>query len=401
MKKIILAFTILLYTGISLSQEVDKALQEKINKVETGLNEFKFGSPDNLQNQKTFTLPERMTFYKVPGVSIAVINDNKIEWAKGYGMLNANTEVPVTVESYFEAASTTKMLVAAVILHYVGKGILDLDMDVNKYLKSWKIPENEFTREKKVTLRLLLTHQSGLPSTNFPYEDGKTPSLAQVLKGELPAQNKPAIVEILPGSKWQYSNIGYVVIQLLLEDITGKKLHQVIKEIIFEPLGMNFSTLVYPMEIEKQKNEALPHNKNGKVCESSMHPTAFAQGGLITTPSDLALFTIEMIRAYKGESDIILTKEMVLKMFHSELDLDPAIFGVPLKEGLGVFLQNTEQVFAFGHPGENFPGATCWQMGVPDVGKGVIIMTNGANGFPLAMEIYGAIKKEYSWPAGL
>ena len=402
MKTITWAIVVLFCTAIGLAQGDNQLIQQRIIKIENGLVEFKFGPPDNAQTQKMLNLTERMAFYKVPGVSMAVINGNKIEWAKAYGNLNADSGMPVTTDSYFEAASTTKMLVAAAVLHFVGKGMLNLDKDVNNYLQSWKIPENDFTKTKKVTLRLLLSHQSGLPSTNFSYEDGKIPSVVRVLKGELPAQNKPALVEFEPGSKWQYSNIGYVVIQLLLEDLTGKPLPQILRETVFEPLKMKSSTLEYPLTKEWQKKEALPHNEEGKVCEPSMHPTALAQGGLMTTPSDLALFTIELMRAYRGESAKIMSKEMVRKMFQAEVDLDPAILGVPLKDGLGVLLfVNAEQKIVFGHPGDNYPGATCWQLGVPGTGQGVVIMTNGLKGNLLAMEIFGAIKKEYNWPAGL
>lgn len=121
----------------------------------------------------------------------------------------------------------------------------------------------------------------------------------------------------------------------------------------------------------------------------------------MTTPSDLARFTIELMRSYKGESNKILSKDAVNKMFHPEVDLDPAIFGVPLKEGLGVFIQSGYNVFSFGHPGDNYPGSTCWLMGVPSLGKAIVVMTNGANGLPIAMEIFNAVKKEYNWPAGL
>jgi len=100
-------------------------------------------------------------------------------------------------------------------------------------LKSWKIPENDFTRKHKVTLRFLLTHQAGLPSTNFPQkENAGDPTLVQVLKGVSPAMNKPALVEYIPGTKWQYSNIGFVVIQQILEDVFGKSFTQIALETI-------------------------------------------------------------------------------------------------------------------------------------------------------------------------
>jgi CubicO group peptidase (beta-lactamase class C family) len=92
-----------------------------------------------------------MTFYKVPGTSIAVINNSQIEWAKGYGTTDVNTGVPVTTETIFEAGSTSKSITAVMALHFVQEGLIDLDQNVNSYLKSWQVPENQFTEKKKVT----------------------------------------------------------------------------------------------------------------------------------------------------------------------------------------------------------------------------------------------------------
>ena len=343
-------------------------------------------------------LSKRMSHYKIPGVGITLINENKIKWSKSYGFIKDGSDTPVSTETLFQAASTTKLLVSSIALRLVEQGLLDLDKDINKYLKSWKIPENDFTRKKKVTLRLLLTHQSGLPETNFPHEDGSRPSLIQVLNGELPAQNKPAIVEYIPGSKWQYSNIGYVVIQFLIEDLTGKSLQQIMQQAIFEPLNMDSSTFVYPLNPELKKREAIPHDAKGKARKPSLHPTAVAQGGLITTPSDLAKFTIELMRAYQGKSNQLLSQKMARHMFHREIDLDPNIIGHPCGTGLGVFLLGKEENCYFLSPGENYPGSTCWLIGIPDLGKGAVIMTNGAKGNQLAMEVLIALAIKNGWP---
>jgi len=380
-----LLFALLLISGSCYSQQGPLQLDEQIQKVEKDIN----GT----------SLIERMAFYKVPGLSIAVISNNKIEWAKAYGTLNIETGVPVNTESLFEAASITKTLVAVIALQLVERGLLDLDEDVNKYLKTWKVPENEFTKNRKVTLRLLLTHQSGLPMTNLPYEKDSIPSLEQVLKGEFPALNKPVTVEDIPGAKWQYSNMGYVVVQLLLEDLTGKPLQQLMQETVFEPLGMKSSMLNYPLNPEFQKNEALPHFASGKLGKPSMHPTALAQGGLMTTPTDVAEFTIELINTFQGKSNKILSQRMVNTMFASDLDLDPAIFGgVLFKQGLGFWLRGKGQNIFFGHTGDNYPGATSLFGGSTEQGKGIVIMTNGASGLPLALEIMATIGKEYNWP---
>ncbi|MCP5106433.1 MAG: beta-lactamase family protein, partial [bacterium] len=170
---------------------------------------------------------------------------------------------------------------------------------VNKKLKSWQIPGNSHTREHQVTLRHLLTHQSGLnrPPGGFGYEDGRIPSLIQVLKGEAPATNKAVVIEFVPGTQSGYSNFGYLVLQLLLEDVTGKPFAQIAQETVFAPLGMKSATLTHPMPAALKTRVALPHDKEGKAHQRSLHPTALGQGGLSVTPSDLALFTVELMRA--------------------------------------------------------------------------------------------------------
>ncbi len=127
--------------------------------------------PDSTQLANPGRLADRMAYYKVPGVSMAVVHNNRIEWARAYGTMDANTGEPVTNETIFEAASTSKFLTAVMALHFVQKGLIELDRDVNDYLKTWQVSENQFTEEEKVTLRRLLTHQAGLPTTNFSHDE--------------------------------------------------------------------------------------------------------------------------------------------------------------------------------------------------------------------------------------
>jgi len=142
-----------------------------------------------------------MAHYLIPGVSVAVINDNDVDWVRSYGVVRAGDGAAVTADTLFQAASTTKLIVAAIALRFVEQGVLDLDEDVNRRLKSWTIPENEFSRERKVTLRLLMTHQAGLnrPDGGFKWEDA--PTLVQLLAGEPPSETAPAVIEYLPGSR--------------------------------------------------------------------------------------------------------------------------------------------------------------------------------------------------------
>lgn len=385
--------------GARVHAAEDAALAKKIERIENGLVAFSPGGADTTQPAGKLPIADRMARYKIPGVSIAVIDDGRIEWAKAYGTLVAGEPAPVTTESIFQAASTTKLLVAAIALRFVEKGRFDLDEDVNATLRAWIVPENEFTAVEKVTLRRLLTHQSGLnrPDGGFSREDGSAPALVQVLKGESPATNQPAVVTFEPGSRWEYSNFDFVVIQLLLEEAAGKPLNEIARETVFDPVGMSSSTLVYPLDSTWAAREAMPHDVEGKVGAPALHPTAVAQGGLLTTPSDLALLAVELIAAYQGKSDRLISRETARRFFHAEVALDPRILGFPLAQGLGAFVRGEGRAMAFLHPGDNFPGTSSWLFAYPELGEGVVIMTNGAMGNMLAMEIMAALSAEYGW----
>jgi len=344
-------------------------------------------------------LSKEMKKRNVPGISMTLIENNSIKWSKSYGIIDNESRIPVSTETLFQAASVTKLLVATLALHCVEKGMIDPDKNINDYLTSWKLSDNEFTKEKKVTLRFLLSHRAGLPDTDFSYQEGHRPSLVQILNGKQPAQNKPAQVEHLPGSQWQYSNLGYVVIQLILEDVCQRPISQLMQEIIFDPLQMENSTLIYPLNDEfAKKDEALPHNEKGRAYPADLHPVAVAQGGLITTPEDIAKFLIALMCAYRGESEQIISKEMATAMFHEEISLDPNYFGgIPAGQGLGAFIVQGDEFYILS-VGNNAPGSSCWAVCLPQSGQGAVVMTNGCQGFDLSTKIIGAIIILNHWP---
>ena len=155
------------------------------------------------------TLAERMRQLNVPGVSVAFFRDGKIEWARGFGVM-AKGGAPVTVDTLFQAGSISKPVSAIAALKLVEAGKLDLDANVNGYLKGWKVPDNAFTQDKKVTLRGLLTHTAGLTVHGFPgYARGEAvPTLTQILDSKRPANTSAIRVDTVPGSKWRYSGGG-------------------------------------------------------------------------------------------------------------------------------------------------------------------------------------------------
>ncbi len=394
------AIMIILSIIVSCSPKGTISTEQKISTIENGLIPFDFATstvanlfkPDSTQLASLKSLAERMAFYKVPGVSIAVVNNNRIEWTRGYGIMDVNTGAPVTTETIFEAGSTSKLITAVIVLHFVQQGLIDLDRNVNDYLTSWKVPENEYTAKQKVTLRLLLTHRSGMPDTNYNTDDsGEYPTLIDVLNGTPPALNTAAVPDQVPGSRWYYSNIAYNVVQLLLEDITGKSFQKIAEELIFQPLDMKSSSFIYPLDADKKKLEAMPHDAEGISRTPLMHRTALSHGGLTTTPTDLAKFTIELMRAYQGKSEKIISQKMVKMMFQKICEIDRKNIPLPFFQGLGVFLMDEGRDLLFTHPGSNNPGLQCWLIGWPERGTGAVVMTNGANGMFLEVEIINAI----------
>lgn len=345
-----------------------------------------------------YPVPERMEQLKVPGMSIAIIGDYNIQDLITFG--KADSVNLVTPNTIFQAASVTKFLTAVIVHQYISKGLLELDTNVNQYLKSWKIPENEFTEHNPVTLRLLLSHKSGLPSTNFDFDkDQGVPTLIQILNGESPAINEPGVPIAIPGSKWAYSNIGYVVIQQLLEDVSGKSFQLIAEEELFKPLKMKSSTLDYPLPSKYTGGEARPHDKLGKEQPSQLELPAKAQGGLLTTPEDLAKLSAELMKAYRRRSSIF-SEEMAKRLLHQETELPFKFYGQKAYMGLGVLLMGTDENFAFIHNGYNSPGSVCIIIGFPEVGKGAVIAVNSANGEQLYLEVIATLANELDWPNG-
>ena len=256
----------------------------------------------------------------------------------------------------------------------------------------------EFTIDNKVTLRHLLSHQSGMQMTNFSVDKNVgMPTLVDVVSGSPPAINKPAIPEFIPGTKWQYSNIAYVLVQLLLEDITGKSFQDIAEEIIFNPLGMNNSQFVYPLDNEKSTREAMPHDYDGNSREPSMHNVAFAPGGLTTTSLDLAKFVREIVLSYQGKSDKILLQNITKQLLNKESDyIEKTILDIPFSIALGAFYMGEGKDLLFLHTGGNFPGFKCWIVGWPEQGNGIVVMTNSANGRELGLEIISAFTHVYN-----
>lgn len=188
-----------------------KEVRAKIKQFENNL-----GLWVQIGNQQ-FTLADRMKSNHVNGVSIALIKDYKIEWAKGYGWADSAEKRPVTTNTLFQAGSISKSLNGVGIIKLVQEGKLNLDSDINIYLKSWKFPYDSLSKGKKITIANLLSHTAGLTVHGFDgYEKGDTiPTMIQILNGEKPANNKAIRSMYEPSLKSEYSGGGTTISQLI------------------------------------------------------------------------------------------------------------------------------------------------------------------------------------------
>ncbi|MDP2896023.1 MAG: serine hydrolase domain-containing protein [bacterium] len=360
-------------------------IEQRIRSVEDGLLK-----KNNDPLQKRMKLADRMKHYNVPGVSIALINDFKVEWAKGYGIMEARKDRPVTPDTLFQAASVSKPVVAAAVLRLVEAGRLELDESVNDKLASWKVPENKFTTEEKVTLRRLLSHSAGVTVHGFRgYAQGeKIPSFLQILDGRPPANSAPIRVDIVPGTKYRYSGGGFLIVQQLVMDVLKKRFPEIMQETVLGPLGMTSSTFEMRLPENLAERAAAGHRRNGRPIVGKWHThPEMAAASLWTTPSDLARFAIEIMRTRTGESGTVLPKRPVDEM------LTPQIGNYGL--GLAV-IDDGRDLFHFMHTGAN-EGYRCVLVGYPERGQGVVIMTNGDNGEALWEEILRSVSVEYGW----
>lgn len=361
-------------------------LEERIQHVENGLL-----PPVAVKGEpsETMKLVDRMQFYKTPGVSIAVINNGKIEWARGYGVLVAGEDKPVTTETVFQAASISKPVAAMAVLRLVQEKKLSLDEDLNKKLISWKIPENEFTKEQKVTLRGLLSHSASVTVHGFEgySSDEQVPTLLQILNGTPPANSKPIRVDGTLNKEFRYSGGGYVIMQELLADVTGKQFPAFMQETVVKKLGMTHSTYQQPLPKGFWDSAAVGYRPNGEKVKGNWNTyPEMAAAGLWTTPSDLARFAIEIQKSKAGKSNKVLSAKMTNEM------LTPQVGGW----GLGLKLQGKNKSARFAHDGGN-EGYRCLMVAYADTGQGAVIMTNSDRGIALAEEIMRSIAKVYDW----
>jgi CubicO group peptidase (beta-lactamase class C family) len=336
-------------------------------------------------------IKERMRAYGVPGLSIAVVDQGRIAWAKGYGVADTTLGQPVTTRTLFQAASISKPISAMGVLLLVQSGVVSLDEKVNRKLTSWVVPETDLTRASPITVRMLLNHTGGVTHDDsgsyVPYSPADhVPTLVQILKGESPARRGSIRVVSLPGKSFAYSGAGYEILQQLVTDVSGKSFEEYMQSQVLRPIGMTSSTFALPHSL--MPIAATGHYAGGRPLEGRFRVgPELAVAGLWTTPTDIARYLINVQQSYGGSVEQPLNVNLTHEM------LSPGLGS----RGLGPAISGTGQSARFGHDGFN-EGFESSFVGYIHEGRGAVVMANSGFAFMLIKEVLDSISRVYSWP---
>jgi len=374
---------------LTCSAQQPKNESANIRRVENGIIPIDGSGKDSGSTQSILA---RMHKLKIPGLSIAVFDKGRIIWTRGYGYRNLASKQKVDANTVFQAASLSKPLTSVAMFNLAERQMIQPDQDINQQLHSWKVPDNAFTKEHKVTPEGIVCHMAGFNVHGFAgYRHRDTiPTLLQILNGEKPANSPPIRVVEVPGIKESYSGGGFEVLQQLLQEVTAKSFPTLMNDLVIGPAGMHRSAFSLRIPAALAGNFAAGYLADGSEVPDGydIYPEQ-AAAGLWTTPSDLVHFLLNLDNVYLGRSPGLLKQATVKYM----LTKVPNGGG----SGFGVDHDGTADL-DFRHSGGNL-GYTCYEVCFAESGKGVVIMTNSDNGAQLMHELIRDIARVYGWPA--
>jgi len=342
------------------------------------------------------TLHQMMDIYKDPGFSAAIIEHNRVVWAKGFGVTTPGGNTPVTAGTLFQAASISKPITAAGGLWLVQHGKVSLDEDVNLKLKSWKVPENDFTVTQKVTLRRLMSHNAGLNVHGFAgyAQDSPLPTAEQILDGLPPANNPPIRVTVVPGTQCIYSGGGVTLEGLLIRDVSGQSFEEFMRQHVLLPAGMANSTFQQHLPQALAARAATGTHGDGQAVPGKWHLyPELSPDGLWTTPTDLAKFAIEIALSEHGRANHILSQPVAREMLTVQCHDDPGSAG-GIALGFGIGYQNHPALFRHNGGNDGFGSFLTMDAGA---GWGYASMGNSDNFETISNHVVETIAKLNGW----
>jgi CubicO group peptidase (beta-lactamase class C family) len=363
-----------------------KDIEAKIREVENNLA----GWVQINDSGTVWNLADRMKFYRVKGLSIAVIHNYQLEWARGYGWADEAEKRPVTVNTLFQAGSISKSLNSVGVMKLVEEKKLGVDEDINNFLKNWKFPYDSISKGKPITLHNLLSHSGGLTVHGFPgYEiSDPLPDIYQILNGQKPANTAPVRSMIEPSLKYIYSGGGTTISQLIVMDVTKMPYDKYMWENVLEPLGMTNSSYQQPPNPSKTNQLATGYLWAEKEVKGKHHiyPEQ-AAAGLWTNPTDLSKYIIETQLSYEGRSSKVLSREITRQRLTPYVDSTTA---------LGCFISKRGDISYFSHGGSDVGFLSIYYGNLKN-GDGVVVQINSDFSGALLTEVVNSVARVYGW----
>lgn len=329
--------------------------------------------------------------HNVAGISFAVLRDFHLAYAQCEGVINNETQAPIWPDTIFQGASISKIISAVLTMILVEKGRLDLDTPVKKYLKSWKLPENDWTKEIPVTIRHILSHFSGInvPTYRGFFKEDPIPTFMDVLNGTGPCDAPAVIVEEPVDEQFIYSTGAFAVLQMVLEDITKENYETLVQRELFQPLNMHRTCFSQPLPDYLSGNAACGHRSDGDLVSGNwfVYPTQ-AGSGVWTTPTDLAKFALHLQKILRDDSSELLEQQSLKEMLSPYRE---AFFGL----GFALYSDKGPGLY-FGHTG-NTEGFRSMFIAHESSGCGAFILANSDNADPVIKTIINRIAAAEGW----
>lgn len=260
---------------------------------------------------------QQLEKYKLPGVSLVVFENYKIVYSNQVGVKSTNSKEKLDVNTAFSTASITKPITALLCHILEEKGLINLDEPIDKYLKRWHLPKSKFTENNSPTWKQFFNHTSGTNQGGFSdyYEGDVIPTIKQSLLGQIPRYDKEIEFLFTPGTSFEYSGGGYVIVQMALEDTLNKSIAELAQEHLFSPLGLTNTTMIQPNEKGFPTNVASVHDKDGKVIKTGLPITPqIGASGVWSTPTDLAKLSIEIQNALRNKNNKVISHQVAKKV---------------------------------------------------------------------------------------
>lgn len=323
-------------------------------------------------------VPQLMQRHNIPGVTMALIQDGEPVWSAAYGYADLERKQPMQVDAVCRAESISKSVTAWGVMNLVEEGRLELDAPVHEYLEGWQLPETRFD-EEDVTIRRLLSNSAGMPlgTIGEEYEPlGAMPSLEEYLTRE-------AVLQRSPGEMFEYSNPGFNLLELVVENVTGESFANYMEDEVLAPLGMEHASYEWDEAIRPLL--PLGYDLQGGPVPPYVYP-ASASGGLFATVEDVARFAAAGMAANAVDQDV-LSRSSIREIHSPQVEI-PGMFGMVAEEyGFGHFLETLpDGRTAAWHGGQGHGWMTHFHV-VPETGDGIVIFTNSQRSWPLIARV--------------